>query len=307
MKIFIDRLKHDKLYLFSFIVTLIFIGFFSISKLKQTEGYYDKKNDNNVVDNNVTPTVDTDLNKEEDNSVELDVLDYVGIYSREVIMSSPVVLDNTCSVTSYKVVYQIKKDKSITKYLINDCVGTIKIWSDKLRYVSSGGARYISANGINYLFSNTNMKEVDGEAYKIDDDISMLKENKKIKNTEVYFKNNNIIFMTNKDLILVKGNLINYQLSNNYTSNGGNLEKIVYKSDIENQFNFIIFDSNAKKECFTIDEISDASFKDGINYKIYTIKYNENEEVFGNPKEILVRDKSAGCDLYKEDLELLKE
>lgn len=307
---FICKLKEDKLYLFSFVVTLVFLGLFSFHKLQETEGYYDKRKEPSASENNVTPTVDTDLNKNGDSSVsseELDVSDYVGIYSREVVMSSPVVLSDTCSISSYKIVYQIKKDKTITKYLINDCVGTLKIWSDSLSYVSNGGARYISSHSINYLFSATSMKEVDGETYKIDDEISSIKVNQKIKNVDISFYDTAIVFMTKDDLLLVKGNTISYRLKDQFVNKGGDLEQMVYKSATKNVFKFIVFSNDEEKVCYSSDEIADEKFDEETSYKIYSIKYNSTSGTFDEAKEIASRMKSAGCDVYTEDLELLKE
>lgn len=307
---FICKLKEDKIYFFSFLVTLVFLGLFSFHKLQETEGYYDKKKDTVSSENNVTPSVDVDLNKTGANSSsadELDVSDYVGIYSREVVMSSPVVLSDTCSISSYKIIYQIKKDKTITKYLVNDCVGTLKIWSDTLRYVSNGGARYISSHSINYLFSATNMKEVDGETYKIDDEISTIKVNQKMQNVDITFYDSNIVFATNDDLFLVKGNTILYQLKEHYMNKGDQVEKFVYKSATKNVYKFIVFSDDDGKTCYTTSEIEDESFTDGVSYKIYSIKYNSETGAFDTEKEIVSRMKSAGCDVYEEDLEVLKE
>ncbi len=308
---FIKRLKEDKLYLFSFIITLVFLGIFSFKKLQSTDGYYDRKNDTKVNDNAVVPTVNTDLNQDDKNNTqisdELDITDYIGIYSKEITMSSPVVINNTCSITSYKLVYQIKKDKSIIKYFMNDCAGTIKIWEDKLNYVSSGGARYISANNINYLFSSNNMKEVDGDTYKVDDEVNVIKINKKINDLNLYFLDSNVVLVTNTDLISIKGSSINYQLSQKYEVNRNVLDKIVYESSTKNQFKFIIFNKEETKTCYDSEELVGDEFKDDLMYKIYLIKYDEETQTLSEEKEIISRNKTDGCEKYKDDLENLKE
>lgn len=307
---FIKRLKEDKIYLFSFIVTAVFLGFFSFKKLQATEGYYDKKNESKTNENVVVPTINPDLNNQNKNDKTgdaLDISDYVGIYSKEVTMNAPAVINKTCSISSYKVVYQIKKDKSISKYFINDCIGTIKIWDSKLDYVSSGGARYISANSINYLFSNSSMKEVDGDTFKLDDDINTIKVNKKIDNVEVSFLDSNVVFVSNNDLISIKGNNINYQLSEKYKINTNVLDKIVYNSSVKNQFKFIIFEDKEEKKCYTKEEISADNFTDGKIYTIYSVKYNEESKIFDAEKEIVSRNKSDGCDVYNEDFANLEE
>lgn len=310
IKAFLNKIKEDKLYLFSFIITVAFLCIFSFNKLKETEGYYDRKENTETNEKGVTPTVDTNLNKkDEDEKVEeeLNIDDYIGIYSREITMSSPIVLNDTCSISTYKLVYQIKKDETITKYLVNDCLGTVLMWNAKLQYVTSGGARYISANEINYLFSATNMREVDGETYKKDESIKTLKEELKIKDIDITFDKDNIILATNEDLILLKGNVIVYQLKDKYTNNGGDLEKRVYKSKEDMTYKFIVFTNNEKKVCYTTEEISNEDFTDGDLYKIYSIKYNSKKESFDDSQELVTRLKSAGCDVYEEDLKLLQE
>jgi len=311
LSFFIKRLKEDKLYLFSFIITLVFLSIFSVTKLKATEGYYDKKNENNIGENNVTPTINTNLNasetkKDETASEELNVTDYIGIYSKEEILASPIVINETCSLTDYKIIYQIKKDKSITKYFMSDCIGTIKIWDDKLNYVSSGGARYISANKINFLFSSSNMKEVDGETYKIDEDITNIKINSKQKDIDILFNENNIILRTKKDLVLLKGATISFQLTERYKTNNL-LDQIIYKSSTENQFRFIIYNEKETKTCYKKEEIENQNFKDEEIYKIFSIEYDLEQENFSEEKEIISRKKSDGCKLYEEDMKTLKE
>lgn len=305
---FVKRLREDKLYLFSFLVTITFFSIFSFKKLQETEGYYDRKQENKLTENNTTPTVNTPTeNKKNETTItdELDISDYIGIYSREIVLTSPVVLNNTCTITDYKIIYQIKKDKTMTKYLMNDCLGTIKMWSDSLKYVSSSGARYISANNVNFLFSTTNMKEVDGETYKIDEEISTIRENRRQKDIENYFYDNNIILMSKDDLVLLKGSNISYQLSEKYKINKV-IDQIVYKSSAKNQFNFIIFIDSENKTCYSEEEINKEGFEDTENYKIYTIKYDAESGTFAPEKEIISRNKSASCTNYEEDLEELK-
>lgn len=306
---FLKRLKEDKLYLFSFIVTIIFVSIFSYTKLKATEGYYDKKNDVSSVDNTVIPTVNEDLNQSSKNDDkkkdELDITDYVGIYSKEYKFDEGISLDGIV-VNSYKLVYQIKKDKTITKYFMNDSIGTIKIWDGKLDYVSSGGARYISANNVNFLFSSSSMKEVDGETFKIDDTINSLKENNLNTGVQISFLDDNVVLMSKNNLVSVKSGSINYQLSSKYSIKSDILEQNVYNSST-NVFKFIVFEENSDKKCYSLEEIEDKNFKDSKLYTIYSIKYNEDTQIFDDEKEEISRNKSAGCDVFLEDLETLKE
>ena len=308
---FIKRLKEDKLYLFSFLVTIAFFSIFSVKKLQETEGYYDRKKGTNTEEKITTPTSNDNQPKEPVKETpitdELDITDYIGIYSREVTLSSPLVMSATCNITDYKIVYQIKKDKSIAKYFINDCLGTIKMWDDTLKYVSSSGARYISANSINFLFSTTNMKEVDGETYKIDEEMTQLRENKKDKTVTPIFYENNIILMSKSELVLLKGANITYQLSKEYKLQDV-VEEIVYKSnENDNQFNFIVYDEADSKKCYTEEESKSSKFVDADNYKIYSIQYDNNIGNFTPAEEKISRKKSDGCELFQSDLESLKK
>ena len=299
---FVKKIREDKLYFISFIITILFFTVFSVSKVREAEGIY--SNIEKVVNSNnetSSQTVNNNLTE------EVDVSNYIGIYSKEYLMSEEIFINNSCSVTSYKIVYQIKKDKSIAKYLVNDCFGTIEMWNGKLSYVSTDGARYISANNINYLFSVSSMKEVDGETYKVDNELSVLKPKQKVKDVEFLFYYNNVILLLNDNLLHIKGDEILYNLKNNYINNGGKLDKKVYKSDIKNQFKFIIFNNGEEKNCYTTSDLSDSLFEDGIGYKIYTINYDLVANRFLSAKEIISRDKSALCDVFNEDLKLLKE
>lgn len=299
----VKRLKEDKLYLLSFIITLITVAIFSIFKVQDAEGYYEK----NKPINNESVSTNVDNSNKSNVELELDVSDYVGIYSKEFSLESPLVLSDTCSINSYKLVYQVKKDKSIIKYFVNDCVGNVKIWNDKLDYVSNGGARYISANDINFLFSTNHMKEAYGDTFNIDDDIGSVKEKKILKDYDISFLGTNIILHGNKELVAIKGNQVGFKLTDNYVSNGGNLEKLVYKSSIKNQYNFIVFENGEEGNCYGAASVTVPTFTDGANYKIYTIKFNIEKDSFNDPKEIISRNKVDGCNLFNEDLETLKE
>ena len=298
-KAFFNNLKSNKLYFLSFVITIFTIVFFSVTKVQEAEGLYSetKKNPNTPA----TPVVNQNKTDEKvPVNEEVDMSDYIGIYSREVTLSNPLTIGETCEISSYKFVYQIKKDKSITKYLVNDCLGTIKMWSDKAAYVSSGGAKYISANKINYLFSPTNMKEVDGETYPSDSTITTIKENKN-KDLDVYFYGDNIVVNDKNNLLLIKGNTVSYNLNEMYPSNGGELKQRVYKAGATNQFNFIVFNNNEEVSCYT-----DGS-DDTLVYTIYSIKYNTSTNSFGEAKKILSRNKSDKCDNYEDDIKILEE
>ena len=300
---FFKKLKTDKLYLLSFIITLVLLGFFFYTNIKDSDGLYKYKNNNNLTeekDSDVSATVDSNLNKKTDN--DIDVSDYVGIYSREVTLGEAVKLNDSCTLNEYKIVYQIKKNKSIAKYVSNDCLGTIKIWDGSLAYVSSGGARYISANDTNYLFATNTMKEVDGETYTIDDDINSIKEKVNIKNIDITFDDSNIIIMTNDNLYLISGSSVGFKLGDEYKNNGGNLEQRVYKSSTKYKYNFIVFSNGEKTNCYNETIVEDRPL-----YTIYTVKYNKSEHKFSSVKTVVSRNVNDLCTNYEDDMNLLKE
>ena len=138
------------------------------------------------------------------------------------------------------------------------------------------------------------MKEVDGFTYKLDSSENM-KENKKVKDVDLYFYDNNIVLLLNDNLVLVDGDTISYNLKDEYKSNGGNLDKLVYKMD-DYTYKFIVFSSGDAKSCY------DSSNDDSLNYTIYSITYDTDNKKFGNVKEIVSRKISDGCSLYKTDL-----
>lgn len=304
-KAFLERLKEDKLYFVSLIITIVFFSLFSINKLATTDGYYDKKTENSEV--NANSNNDT-TKKEDETTVKSDAVDvtgYVGIYSREVVLTTGVKVNDTCSIDDYKLVYEIKSNKKIAKYLMNDCLGTIKIWEGTLTYVSSGGARYISANNINFLFSASSMKEVDADTYKIDEDITSIKENRLLKNTDISFYNNNFIINTPDDLILIKGSNIGYQLKANYNTSSDSTNKTVFKTNTNGTYKFIGFSDSANTKCLNDNELADIEEKE--LYKVYSIKYNEDKEAFNKAKELFTRKNTDGCRGLEEDIATLNE
>ncbi len=301
---FIKKLKEDKLYAISFVITVLFITIFPYYKVRDGESFYKVHKDNTITEE-VIPTVDTTLNKE---SVELDVSQYVGIYSKEYLLDQSIMLNDTCKLDKYKMIYQIKKDKKITKYLYNECLGTIKVWDDELKYVNDGGARYINAHKISFLFSNKSLKEVDGETYKLDENFNDIKENIKNKNYSISFSESdlNIMLMTNDNLINIISNKVSFNLKDKYTNNGGNLDTLVYKYD-DKFYKFIIFNNGEEKNCYNDLEINGNNFIDGESYNIYGITFDFNSGRYYDVSLLTTRKKSDGCDLFVKDLEDLTE
>lgn len=298
-KAFGERLRTDKLFLLSFLVTFAFLAVMSYKVLKNSKSSYpgfvnkfistsEPNSTSDDSDNKATVAVDE----------ELDISDKVGIYSRVVNLSESVKINDACTIDSYKYIYQIKKDKSITKYLYNDCLGSYKVWSDSLDYVTISGTKYIGTTDVHFLFSGTSMKEADGDTYKTDDEISSIKEKVNIKGLSVTQIDNSIFILEKNNLVLVRGNSVLFNLNKDYVSKGGKLEQRVYKVDDKN-YKFIVFYNNEELNCY--DEAQEAEQL----YKIYSITYDEEKSDFAYPKELVSRNKNEGCANWKADLEIL--
>lgn len=299
---FYHKLKVDKLYLISFLITLVFFGIIGTIKVKEADGYYDKKNASAKVDASSTDTTLTPAEEAKDDKV--DVTDYVGIYSKEYILDNVINFGENCSVDSYKYIYQITSDGKITKYFQNSCIGTIKIWSDEFKYNNTNGARYIGTSKMNFTFGTNKIKEVDGETFKTDTDISTITESKNIEELDITFYGASTVIMTNTNLLLLSKDKVSSPIDDKYTNNGGNLTKRFYKSSTEYQYNFIVFNHTVEDIC-NVDnkEIAD----DEIIYKTYSIRYDASSDNFLDAKEIVSRTKSDSCKNYKKDLANLKE
>ncbi len=300
-KDFLKTLIHEKLFLLSFILTLFFLGLFFNDVTKGSEGYFQKIDEHfTKTDNTVEATVDVDLNKD---NKDMDVSSLIGIYSREVALNESIQVGDSCSISSYKLIYKISENKSIFKYLDSECLGTIRIWNDTLKYNTSNSARYISANGINYLFSNTGIKEVDGETYRLDDSISTIKEENKLNGAQISFIDNNIVIMSNKRLIILKGNNIVLDTNKDYVSNGGSIERKIFKSKSDTKYSFIVFNNAESLNCYQIFEEEN----DNELYKIYSITYNAEKKSFDDVELKVERKINDGCSNWNEDYNLLQQ
>ena len=73
---FAKKLREDKLYAVSFIITLIALGTFSLMKVREADGVFTKSDDG----------VETITSKEENDKIDevLDVSEYVGCYVKSV-------------------------------------------------------------------------------------------------------------------------------------------------------------------------------------------------------------------------------
>lgn len=305
-KNFLEKLKVDKIYLISFLITLTFLSVTSVIKVKHADGYLNKnQTDINQKENNDDTTLTPAKDAEQE---EIDVSDYVGIYSKEYILDNVITFGENCTVDSYKYIYQINNDGTISKYFNNSCIGTIKIWSDKFKYNNNDGARYIGTKNMNYTFNTNKLKEVDGETYKIDTDITTIKESKNIEEIELSFYGLNTIIMTNTNLILLNKEKASSPISEEYTSPVTSLKKRFYKSSNEYQYNFIVFNTDIDEICATQEPNNIENVETSEEtYKIYSIRYDASSDNFLEPKMLVSRTKSDSCENYKKDLSILKE
>ena len=278
-------LKNDKLYFFAFIITIVFIFTSSFHKIR-TVDYNKDKLENEVVSE---PVVDT-----------LSIQDYVGIYSRVVSLDDSVVINNLCEIDSYKIVYQIKKDSTINKYFYNSCIGSALISTEVLDYLYNGSSRFIGTENYSYQFGTNYLKEIDGYSYYIDEDLFSIKESLKVNDINLYFYGDNVLFLTNDDLILENDSKV-VSVSSIYPSKGGDLNRRFYPSLNKYQFNFIVFNRDDNLSCTSEIE------SDEIAYKVYSIRFDVNSNNFLDAKEVVSRTKSDGCEFYQEDLKKLEE
>lgn len=291
-KAFLGKMKSDKLYMFSFIITVLFLVAFSLYNIYESEGLY-KASKKEEIKVDVVDVTD-----------ELDISDYVGYYSKEYILNRDVFYNESCSFDSYKIVYRVKSDNKILKYFVNDCVGNVLIFSDNLSYLDDGTAKYVYANGQNYLFSATGMREIDGESYSLDDTIKSLKHDQNYGSSTINFVDDNIIVSSVDNLYLLSRNKVEYVLSDNYILNSIFLDKSVYVADEEDYtYKFIVFDENIDAACYDEDNLLSDSFVDSRSYTIYSISYNEKNGSFDDVKEVVSRNKSSGCTVFNNDLD----
>ena len=90
---------------------------------------------------------------------KLDVTNYVGYYVKSYKLNKKIKYDNTCEFTNYDLVYEIKKDNTINRYMVNECVGTVLIYSDKLGYVKNEKTRNIGTKSYIYVFNNNKLTQ----------------------------------------------------------------------------------------------------------------------------------------------------
>lgn len=277
----IETMHENKIYLLSFVISFVFIVTVSVYNIARGEALY----------NDVKP------NKKDDiiyNVDDINIKSYVGYYKRDVILDEEIKVNDRLSIKDYKLVYEIKEDKTIIKYFYIDKLGYKKIWEDKLVYSSSEDAKYLSSHGINFLFSYSSMKETDGDTYVSDKNMKFTNE---INDFDVSFDKDNILILTNDNLYSLNESSVK-DILGEFKSNGGTLNKRVYKSSKEDVYNIIVFYNEENRNCYSDFQGED----DSLVYRIYTYNYKTKE------KQMKVsRNKSDNCKSFDEDIKLLKE
>lgn len=305
---FWNKLKEDKLFLLSFIITITAFTVFVLNKVSSVNK--EALNDNNK--NNIYVETEDGIDTNDlSNTTESDISlkGYVGIYSREVSLDNSLNLSDSCKIESYKIIYNITKDNKIEKYFYSSCIGTIKLWEDGVTYTEDGGVRYITSNNTFFKFSNDNIKEIkDDKTLKYDADFSIngINENVELSDDiKIYFYGENIVFLKNDNLLLLSGKEILFNANEKYVNNGGNLDKRFYKSKSKYQFNFIVFNNKENVVCYDALE-ENGIFADGELYNIYSIDYDPEKGKFEEPVLLVSRNKMNSCKYYDEDLKKLK-
>ena len=141
---------------------------FSTSKVKDADGAFTKKDDNVVVNNNSTSK------EEQKDTSKLDVSDFVGVYVKSYTLDNSIKYNDTCEVSKYDFVYEVKKDNSILRYIVNECFGKVLLSSDKLEYIGTGNSRNIGSKRAIYVFNGNKLSEVDGLTYVKNDKYAII-------------------------------------------------------------------------------------------------------------------------------------
>ncbi len=265
---FLRQLIDNKLYLLSFIITIVVLGYGLSYILRDSDGLVTKRNKAQL-----QILKELEEEKKKDN----------GYYSFNVVLNKKVDI-GTCSITSYSYIYEVD-DNKMTKYFSNHCLGTIKLLKDNRPIIN------------NYSF------KIDDITYTKDSSVTKIVEDSN-SSVNLYFYNNNIILLSDDDLVLLNNNEVSYISSELYKSSGGNISKRYYKSKEEDTFKYIVFYNNEDVSCY--DEI-DPNKKDEVVYDIYQIHYNTLLNGFDEPKKITSRNKGNFCLNYDSDIDLLKQ
>ena len=266
---FIKKLCESKLYLISFIITVIVLGYGLSVFMKNSDGFITKRN-----------------------KQQLEILQKIkeakaaneGYYSHKVTLNEKIDI-GTCSISSYDIIYDVKNDKFI-KYFSNNCLGVIKLGEEEGIVID------------NFSFT------VDNRVFDKDSSITGLIENTN-SSVNLYFYANSIILLSDDDLILLNNNRVAYNSKDNYENKGGNISKRYYKdSHKEDTFKYIVFYNEEEVPCY--DKVDKEHANDKL-YEIYQITYNKAFDKFDEPQQLIARSKGDYCLNFENDIEVLKQ
>ena len=284
---FLQKLKDNKLYLFSFVVTIIAFCLFSLDKVKDGDGLFGKGDITNQSDKEVNDLLEDKLklNKQ------------VGIYVKSFKLNKEVKYDTKCSFKSYDLVYEVKNDNKINKYIQNECLGTVLIYSDTLGYVKSENTKNIGTKSFIYMFKDTSMSELDGLTYKKYYNYKLNSDIKDFSSTKLVFHGDRYILETNNELYLINGKEIETHISADSL-----LDKSIYRIGDSSNYRYIVYNEGETQTCYVKSSIEAEGFEDKNIYTIYVVRFDNENLTFSDPFIENVRNRSDSCDTLNEDL-----
>lgn len=282
---FLQQLKEDKLYFICFVITIFAFVVFSTNKVKEAEGAFTNN------DNNTTKEVNVKLDD------KLDVTSYVGYYVKSYKLNKSFKYGNSCEVSSYDLVYEIKKDNSINRYIVNECLGTVLITSDTLGYVKGENTRNIGTKSHIYVFKDSKLTELDGLTYTKSNKYKMSSDVKDINNTALRFIEDKFIVHNSNELYLVNGKIIETEIITNNL-----LAKSIFRSGNTNNYKYISYNDGETEVCYEPYLVAAVDFEDKEAYTIYELEFDEENLTFKDPVVNFVRKRSDTCDTLNDDL-----
>lgn len=292
---FIQKLKEDKFYLICFIITIFAFSVFSTSKVKEADGAFSKKEDNVVEKDNTT------IKEDVKDTSKLDVSDLVGIYVKSYTLDKSVYYDDTCEVSKYDFVYEISKDNSISRYIVNKCFGKVLLSSDKLEYIGTGNNRNIGSKRAIYVFNDNKLSEVDGLTYVKNDKYNLSGDSINLVNSKFSFYGDKFIVLNNKSMYYINGSKIEYQLVPNTL-----MDKTIFKTS-NNTYRYFEYDAGENVACYEPGQIAEVGFQDKLLYTIYLLEFDEETLSFKDAQIEKIRNRSDSCQTLNDDLVGLSE
>ena len=284
---FLQKLRDNKLYLFSFVVTVIAFCLFSLDKVKDGDGLFGKE--------------DIKQSEKEVNDLLEDKLKLnkqVGIFVKSFKLNKEVKYDTKCSFKSYDLVYEVLSDNKINKYIQNECLGTVLIYSDTLGYVKSENTKNIGTKGFIYVFKDSFMTELDGLTYKKNNNYKLNDDIKDLSSTKLVFHGDKYILETNNELYLINGESLESHISADSL-----LDKSMYRIGDTSNYRYIVYNEGETQTCYVKSSIEVEDFEDKNIYTIYVVKFDSENLTFTDPFIENVRNRSDSCVTLNVDLD----